>query len=121
MVVVKAVGVVFGFVLMSSAAIVAGIGLWICIRHSDDHRGHRFFTTVLSLAAVILGNAWFLWVFLFFPHRSYNYETYEHLCKIGMRVPLLSSALGLLGTTAGRIFAIVSSLVLFLLWISIGA
>jgi hypothetical protein len=122
MVVIKAVGGAFGFVLMSSAAIVAGVGLWISLRHSHKQRRHRVLITVLSLLAVIVGNAWFVWVFVFFPHQpTYNYEAYEEVCRIGIRVPMLSAAVGFLGTGVGRVFAVVGSFVLLLLWITIGA
>jgi hypothetical protein len=38
---IKAIGVALGFTLMSSAGIVAAIGLWISLRRSADLRRHR--------------------------------------------------------------------------------
>jgi hypothetical protein len=115
---------VLGFLLTSSAAILAVIGLFVRQAVSTEKPFRRAIGLIAALT-VILGNGWFIWVFFFFSKWhggdfSVTFPAYQRLCSFGVRATLLTLPVAFFGIGVRRVFAVLGSIVLLVLWVSIG-
>ena len=111
--------------LASVPALIAICGACLLLRHQNGEKGLRNAVNFVTLAAVILGNAWLFcvcvssWSYLHGALSFGAFARFQRSFEIGLFATSLTFAAATFGKGRGRLFALSATVVLALLWLGI--